>query len=42
MENGIIVKKYNEEEINEKKIRESNIYKEYINLYDNKIKNELD
>ena len=41
MENGIIVKKYSEDEIKENNIRESNIYKQYINLYEEKIKNEL-
>ena len=41
MENGIIVKKYSEDEIKENNIRESNIYKQYINLYEDKIKNEL-
>jgi len=39
--NGIFVKKFNENEINEEKIKESNIYKEYIQLYNDKIKNQL-
>ena len=42
MENEIIVKKYDEKEINEEKIRESNIYKQFINLFEEKIKSEME
>ena len=39
--NGIFVKKFTDDEINEEKIKESKIYQEFIKLYKEKIKNEL-
>ena len=41
MNNGIFVKKFTDDEINEEKIKESKIYQEFIKLYKEKIKNEL-
>ena len=41
MENEIIVKKYNDEEIDNEKIRDSDLYKEYMKIYEEKIKCEI-
>ena len=41
MNNGIFVKKFTDDEIKEEKIKESKIYQEFIKLYKEKIKNEL-
>ena len=41
MNNGIFVKKFTYDEIKEEKIKESKIYQEFIKLYKEKIKNEL-